>query len=168
MSKPKSAKASKPVGSRKPTAKPQTARQAVIRGPKPRHLRSVAPASAKPSPMLHSRLDAALLEKPVTAIPVSEKPMVSDDASQSPMRQNDLPKAFNVFSATANVGVYQKKLQEIAQAHMQLAIQFVQRLAQIKSPFEMPGVFAELATQQLAIFQNLVVLPNHGTRTPRA
>jgi hypothetical protein len=141
MSKSKSAMASKPVGSRKPAAKLQRARQAVVR-------------SAKP-------------EKPPTAIPVPEKPMmVSDNASQRAMRQNDLTKAFNVFSATANVGAYQRKLPEIAQAYMQLAFQFAQRLAQIKSPFEMPGVFAELATQQLAIFQNIVV-PNHGIGTPR-
>jgi len=93
--------------------------------------------------------------------------MASDHTSQGAMKQNDLTKAFNVFSATANVGAYQKKLPEIAQAYMQLAFQFAQRLAQIKSPFEMPGVVAELATQQLAIFQHLVV-PNHGIATPRA
>ena len=162
MSKSKSATASK-VGSRKPTAKPQRATQAVVRSPKPHHLRAVAPASAKPSPMLQSRL-----EKPATARPVPEKPMMaSDDASQGAMKQNDLTKAFNVFSATANVGAYQRKLPEIAQAYVQLAFQFAQRLAQIRSPFEMPAVVAELATKQLAIFQNLVV-PNHRIGTPRA
>ena len=51
----------------------------------------------------------------------------------------------------ANVGAYQRKLPEISQAYMQLTFEFAQRLARIKSPSEIPSVFAELATRQLAI-----------------
>jgi hypothetical protein len=73
------------------------------------------------------------------------------------MRQNDLMKAFNVFSATTNVAAYQRKVPEFAQAYMQLGFEFAQRLARIKSPFEIASVFAELTFKQFAIFQRLVL-----------
>jgi hypothetical protein len=60
------------------------------------------------------------------------------------MRDSDLTKPFNVFSTTANVGAYQRRLPELAQAYMQLPFEFAQRLAQIKSPFEIRSVFADL------------------------
>ena len=158
MSKRKPAKVSKQAHS-KVAAKAQRASQAVVRSSKPRRLRSVAPAPAESSAMVHSRPEAAVLEKPATAIPVPEKPTMaaSQDDSQRAMRNNDLTKAFDAFSGMANVGLYPRKLPEITQRYMQLAFEFAQRLAQIKSPFEVPSVFAELATKQLAIFQNLVV-----------
>jgi hypothetical protein len=67
-----------------------------------------------------------------------------------------------VFSA-ANVGFYQRRFPEVAQAYMQLPFEFAQRLTQIKSPFEIPSVFAEVATKQFTMFQNLVV-PNQSWR----
>jgi hypothetical protein len=80
------------------------------------------------------------------------------------MRNSDLAKPFNVFSTMANVGAYQRRLSDVAQAYMQLPFEFAQRLAQIKSSFEIPSVFAELATKQFTIFQNLVV-PNQNSRS---
>jgi hypothetical protein len=155
MSKRKPAKQSKQDRSRKPAASAQRASQAVIRSPKPRHLRSVAPTSAG-SPQLHSEPDAPVVEKPATALPVVEKPTIaSQDDSQRTMRDNDPTKAFDLFSATANVGPY-TKLPEIALANMRLAFEFVQRLAQIKSPFEIPGVVSELTIRQFATLQTLV------------
>ena len=158
MSKRKPAKVSKQAHS-KVAAKAQRASQAVVRSSKPRHLRSVAPAPAESSAMVHGRPDAAVLEKPATAVPVPEKTTMaaSHDDSQRTMRDNDVTKAFDAFSGMANVALYPRKLPEITQGYMQLAFDFAQRLAQIKSPFEIPSVFAELATKQLAIFQNLVV-----------
>jgi len=116
-------------------------------------LRSVAPVSA-------DKVDRdAPVEKAVTAISVAstEKPAIASQGdSQRTM------KAFDVFSATANVGAF-RKLPEIALANMQLAFEFAQRLAQIKSPFEIPSVFAELAAKQLTNFQTLLIL-NHSSR----
>jgi hypothetical protein len=156
MSKRKPAKASKPARSRKPAATAQRASQAVIRSPKPRRLRSVAPTSAGSSPELHNGPDAPVVEKPATALPILEKPAIaSQNDSQGTISDNDRTKAFDVFSATANVGAY-TKLPEIALANMRLAFELVQRLAQIKSPFEIPGVVSELTIRQFATLQSLV------------
>src|SRR3954447_13510410 len=153
MSKRKPATALKNAQSRKPAARAQRANQSVVRSPKARHLRSVAPVSAE-------KVDRdAPVERAVTAISVAstEKPAIASQGdSQRTM------KAFDVFSATANVGAF-RKLPEIALANMQLAFEFAQRLAQIKSPFEIPSVFAELAAKQLTNFQTLLVL-NHSSR----
>jgi hypothetical protein len=54
-------------------------------------------------------------------------------------------------------------LSETTAAYMKLAFESAQRLARIKSPLEIPGLFAELAMKQLAIFQNLIV-PNQSLR----
>jgi hypothetical protein len=78
-------------------------------------------------------------------------------------KANDLTKPFDVFSATANFKAYQRRLPEVAQAYMQLPFEFAQRLAQVKSPFEIPSVLADLATKQFTILQNLVI-PNQSSR----
>lgn len=144
MSKRKAAKASKQV-----TTKAQRASEAVVRGPKPRHSRSAAPASAELFPKLHSMPEAAVLERPAT---VSQGPTTpSQDNGQHTMKNSDVRTTLNVLSVMANVGAYQRKLPEISQAYMQLTFEFAQRLARIKSPFEIPSVLAELATRQLAI-----------------
>jgi hypothetical protein len=161
MSKRKATKASKQARS-KVAAKAQRASEAVVRSP--RHLRLVARASTKPSPMLHSKPDAAVLEEAKIAIAAPEKPTIaSQDDSQRTMSENDITKAWNVFSPTANIGGYQTMLSEAAAAYMKLAFESAQRLARIKSPLEIPGLFAELAMKQLAIFQNLIV-PNQSLR----
>jgi len=163
MSKRKTARASKQARSKVAT-KAQRASEAVVRSPKPRHLRSVAPASGDSSPKVHSRMSAAVLEDPKIAIAAPEKPKIaSQDDSQRTMSQNDITKAWNVFSPTANIGGYQTMLSETAAAYMKLAFESAQRLAQIKSPLEIPGLFAEIAMKQLAIFQILVV-PNQSLR----
>jgi hypothetical protein len=59
--------------------------------------------------------------------------MASQEDGQPTMRQTDLMKAFNVFSATTNVAAYQRKLPELAQAYMQVGFELAQRLSQIKS-----------------------------------
>ena len=163
MSKHKAKKPSRRARSTLAT-KAQRASQAVVRSPKPRGSLSVGRASAASSSRVHSGPEAAVFEQPA-AIPVHGKPtMASHDDSQRTMRNSDLAKPFNVFSTMANVGAYQRRLSDVAQAYMQLPFEFAQRLAQIKSSFEIPSVFAELATKQFTIFQNLVV-PNQNSRS---
>jgi hypothetical protein len=163
MSKHKAAKTSPKQARSKVAAKAQRASQAVVRSPKTRQLRSVAPTATETSPALPTSVDAADFEKPATATSVAEKPtIVSQDKGQPTTRQDDLLKGFNVFSATANAAAY-RKMPELAQAYMQLGFELAQRLAQIKSPFEIAGIFAEVATKQLAVFKNLVI-PNQISR----
>ena len=67
------------------------------------------------------------------------------------MRDNS-KKGFDFSSATAGVRAYQAKLLEMGQANMQLAFEFTQRLATIRSPLEIFGVIAEFTGKRIAMF----------------
>ena len=56
-------------------------------------------------------------------------------------------------SANTNVQIYQAKLLEVAQANMQFAIEFAQRLAAIRSLVQFPSVITEFTGRRIAMFQ---------------
>jgi len=160
MSKRKLATASKHAHSTKIAA--QQANQAIIRSPKDSPLRSVAAGSTESRPESHndSKQEAPLVEKPevplvekVEAL-LFEKPTTAlqDDCKQT-MTDNDSKKGFVFSSATASVRAYQANLLEMAQANMQLAFEFAQRLATIRSPVEILSVIAEFTSKRIAMFQ---------------
>jgi len=147
MSKRKPATASKHAHSTKIAA--QRANQAIIRSPKNSPLRSVAAGSTESPPERHdSKQEAPLVEKPATALQTA----LQDDCKQT-MTDNDSKKGFVFSSATASVRAYQAKLLEMAQANMQLAFEFAQRLATIRSPVEILSVIAEFTSKRIAMFQ---------------
>jgi hypothetical protein len=161
MSKTRSAKASKHARSPKTAAKAQRANQAVVRSPKPSPPRSVAAGStASPSEGLNvSNQEAPLAEKPTTAaLPLGDEmaTVLRDDSKQA-MRNNDSKQVFEFSSAMVTAPAYSAKLVEIGQTNMQLAFEFAQRLVTIKSPFEIPGLLAELTTKQMVMFRSLVL-----------
>ena len=147
MSRRKPATASKSKHARDPklAARAQRAKQAIVRSPKDNPLRSVTAGSTKSPPKLHnnSKQEAPLVENPATAS--------QDDLTQT-MRDNDSTKGFDFSLATANVQAYQAKLLEMAQADMQFAFEFPQRLATIRSPFELLSVIAEFTGKRIAMF----------------
>jgi hypothetical protein len=146
MTKRKTESPSKHARSPKITAKAQRAKQAVVRSPKEGRLRSVAAGSRQSPSKSHndeSEHEAPLVENPVTA---------SQDCKQ-PMKDNDLKKGIDFSSATANLRVYQTKLLEMAQADMQVAFEFAQRLATIRSPLEFLSVIAEFTTKRISMFR---------------
>ena len=132
-------------------AKAQRVAQAVVRSPKDNRLRSVGAASTESLPERRNEQEAlvgdpatafqqeALLEHPATAL--------QDD------RNNDSAKGFDFSSATANVRAFQAKLLEMAQANMQFAFEFAQRLATIRSPVEFLSVTAEFTSKRSAMFR---------------
>jgi hypothetical protein len=134
MSKRKPAKASKRATSPKIAAKAQRAKQAIVRSPKRSH-RPIAVGSTQ-STKLHNE-------------PKQEASLILPDDHKPAMRVG-----FDLSSATANLRAYQAMLQRTAQANIQFAFEFFQRLATIKSPFEIPGVIAELTSKQMAMFRN--------------
>ena len=69
------------------------------------------------------------------------------------MTDSDSKKWTNFSSATANVRAYQAKLLEMAQANIQFAFEFAQRLATIRSPVEFPSVIAEFTGKRIAMFR---------------
>ena len=149
MSKRKPATASKHARSPKIAAKAQRAAQSIVRSPKVLH-RSVAADSApkrhnysKPVAPLDIPVAPVAIENPVTA--------VQEDLKKA-MMDNSLSKGFDLSSATANVRAYQAKLLEMAQADVQFAFDFAQRLATIRSPVEFPSVIAEFTYKRIAMF----------------
>ena len=77
---------------------------------------------------------------------------LQDDCEQT-MTDGDSKKSTIFSLATANVGAYQAELMEMAQANMQFAFEFVQRLAAIRSPVEFPSVIAEFTSKRIAMFR---------------
>jgi len=146
MSKHKPATASKHAHRPKIAAKAQRAAQAIVRSPKDSRLRSAGAGSTESPPKLHidSPQEALAIESPATAI--------KDDCNQT-MTDNVSKKATHFSSATANVRAYQAKLLEMAQANMQFAFEFAQRLATIRSPVEFPSVIAEFSSKRIAMFR---------------
>jgi hypothetical protein len=144
MSKRKPATASKHARSPKIAAKAQLATQAIVRSPIDSRLRAVGAGSTESPPKRHndSKEEAFLVEKPA----------LQDDCEHT-LTDIDSKKGFDFSSATAGVRAYQAKLLEMAQANMQFAFEFAQRLATIRSPLEFPSVIAEFTSKRIALFR---------------
>jgi hypothetical protein len=146
MSKRKPATASKHARSPKIAAKAQRAAQAIVRSPKASRLRSAGAGTTESSPKRPdvSQREALLVENPVTALQDDDKQTMTDSNSK---------KWTNFPLATANVRAYQAQLLEMAQANMQIAAEFAQRLAMIRSPVEFFSVIAEFTSKRIAMFR---------------
>ncbi|MGO4513864.1 phasin family protein [Bradyrhizobium sp. 2TAF36] len=139
MSKRKPATASKRARGPRIVAKAQRTAQAVVRSPKV----GIPPVSSD------SQQDALPVENPLLVAEAA----LQDDSKQ--ITENNSKTGVDILSsATANVRAYQAKLLEIAQANMQFAFEFAQRLAMTKTPLEFPGVIAEFTSKRIAMFRN--------------
>ena len=145
MSKRKAATTSKPARSPRIAAKAQRANQAIVRSPKHSRLRSVAvgieSSSKRPD---GEQQEAPLAETPATAL---------QDAFKQTMRDTESKKGVDFSSATSTAQAYQAKLLEMAQANMQFALEFAQRLAAIRSPVQLLRVIEELTSKRIAMFR---------------
>jgi len=146
MSKRKRATASKHARSPKIAAKAQRATQAIVRSPKDSRLRSVAAGSTESPPKSHndSKQEAPLVENPAIALQDDYKQTMKDIVSS---------KGFGFSIAAANVPAYQAKLLEMAQADMQVAFEFTQRIATSRSPVEFLSVVAEFTSKRISMFR---------------
>ena len=144
MSKPKPAKPSKRARSPAIATRAHGKKQAVVKSARDNLLRSVAAGPIESSLELHddSKEEAPIVEKqeaPIAANPVQ--------IGRSQMR------GFDFASATGNMVAYQAKLLEMTQANMRFAFEFAQRLAAIRSPFEILPVIAEFTTKRIDMFR---------------
>jgi len=146
MSKRKPATASKHARSPKIAAKAHRANQAVVRSPRDSRPRPVAAGAIESPPKRHSesKLEAPRVENPATGL---------QDLGKQAMRDTFSNKAFGFSSVAANVQAYQAKLLEMAQANMQFALEFAQRLATVRSPVEILRVIEEFTSRRTAMFQ---------------
>jgi hypothetical protein len=145
MSKRKPATATKHSRSPKIAAKAQRAAQAIVRSPKDNRLRSAGAGTTELAPKRpdDSQQEALFVENPVTASQDDYKQTITDSGSKN---------TTNFSLATANVPAYQAKLVEMAQANMQFAFEFAQRLATIRSPVDFPIVIAEFTSKRITMF----------------
>jgi hypothetical protein len=159
MSKRKAVMASKHAHRPRIAAKAQRAAQAIVRSPKNSVPRSVAAGSTEPPPKHHneSQQDALLIESPELLVEdnpelLVENPETALQDHATPMTDNS-NKGINFSLTNADVRAYQVKLLEMAQANMQFAFEFAQRLTTIRSPIEFPSVIAEFTSKRIAMFQ---------------
>jgi hypothetical protein len=146
MTKRKTESPSKRAHSPKIATKAQRANQAIVRSPKEGRLRSVAAGSTE-SPRERQQ-EASPCDNPLTALQDDNKQTMKDIVSS---------KGFDFSSAAANVRAYQAKLAEVAQANLQFAFEYAQRLATIRSPVEILNVIAEFTSRRIAMFQKHLI-----------
>jgi hypothetical protein len=126
-------------------AQAQRANQAIVRSPKEGRPRQVAAGSTGSPPK--RKQEASLGDKSLSAFQDDTKQTTKDIAS----------KGFDFPSATANLQAYQAKLAEVAQANVQFAVEYAQRLATIRSPVEILSVIAEFTSKRIAMFQRHLI-----------
>lgn len=144
MSKRKLTTASKHARSPKIAARAQRTKQAIVRSPKDNPPRPVAAGSTESPPEPHndSTQEALHDENPSTVL--------KDDFTHM-MNDKDSEKGLESPSVTANVQAYQAKILEMAQANVEFAFEFAQRLGAIRSPFEIVSVIAEFTSKRVAM-----------------
>jgi hypothetical protein len=148
MSKRKPATAAKHAHSPKIAAKAQRAAQAIVRSSKNRRQHMGGAGTAESSPKRHT--DSQRNDLQQEALPVEN--LAPIDCKQT-MMSNVSKKGIDFSLAAANVWGYQAKLLEMAQANMQFAFEFAQRIAAIRSPVEFPSVIAEFTSKRIAMFR---------------
>lgn len=137
----------------KVAARAQRKKQALIRGPKDSTLRHVAAGSTEApmdvhrepqaeTPIVDNRARAAALETILRAS------MMQNELG--PKMSNNLPgKRLDFFLPVANVQAYQAKFLEVTQANLQFSLEFVLRLARVRSPLEFWAVIAEFSARRI-------------------
>ena len=132
MSKPKPAKSSKRARSPAIATRAHGKKQTVVKSARDNLLRSVAARPIESPLELHDdpKEEAPKVEKQESPIAASAPVQVG----RSQMR------GFDFASATGNMVAYQAKLLEMTQANMRFALDFSQKLATIRSPFQFVDV----------------------------
>lgn len=142
MRKRKPVTTSKSVRGRKIGAQPQRTKQDVVRGPKSISLDDLAAASPE---SLGTR-------KPETPVVQNETSVSQHEVAQI-VTSNNSRNESDHFSAIAYAQAYHAKLFEIAQANVQLALEFLHRIAGASSPFEILPVLVEFTSKPIDMLQ---------------
>lgn len=170
--KPSKPSHSPKIAGPKLAAKAQRAAQAIVRSPSNNRVRPRRAGPADAAPKHHDPEQQALVvENPVTALQtesppeqhepqhearLAEKPAAdSPDDGKRTMTGNQAKNVPDFSSAATSVWAYQAKLLEMTQANMQFPFEFTQRLATIRSPFDLLSVMAEFTNKRMAMFQSI-------------
>ena len=152
FSKRKSGAASKRARSPKVAARAQRNKQAVVKSRKESPLRLVAAGSTEaPIEVAHDPKPEALVvdnrARPA-ALEAILQASVQNDSDQK-TADNNPRTGSDLFQSFANLQAYQAKLLEVAQANMQFAFEFFQRLATVRSPFVLGALLAEFTGRRI-------------------
>jgi hypothetical protein len=154
MSSRKPAMASKRAHtSKKITQKAQRAAQAVVRSSIARRAPTADSTKSPPEREHDADQEAHLVDSPALVLQDGSKQTMTDDDSKQAMTDADPNSKRDHSSTMAGVGIYQAKLMEMAQAEVEFAFEFAQRLARIRSPIEFLAVIPELMTRRIGMFR---------------
>jgi hypothetical protein len=139
MSKRKPAKSSKRARSPAIATRAHVKKQAVVKSARDNLLRSVAAGPIESPLELH--------DDPKEQTPDVEKQEAPIAANQVQVGPSQM-RGFDFASATGNMLDYQAKFLEMTQANMRFALDFSQKLATIRSPFQFVDVIAEFTKRR--------------------
>ena len=147
MSKRKPAKTSKRARSPKIVAQAQRNKQDIVRSAKDTPLRSVATGPIEPPAELQHEPPQTVIEpKP----PINRTTLNLQDGINGPSKKPD----YSI--AATNMLAYQMKLLEMTHANMRLAFEFSQRLATIRTPYELLDVIFEFTYKRFYLVSKLL------------
>ena len=147
MSKRKPVKSSKRARSPAIATRAHEKKQIVVKSARNNLLRSVAAGPIESSLELHDNPKEEALKVEKQEAPITANPVQVD---RSQMR------GFDFVSATGNMMAYQAKLLEMTQANMRFALEFSQKLATIRSPFQFVDVIVEFTKMRA----DMLVMPS--------
>ena len=168
MSKRSPATATKRARTPKTVTKAQRAKPAVVRSPKLAAERVAEAGPAKSPSRAHNSSKPAdrVVATPAATLEAAPRGEISAAAAardRNPAAalhyerkaNNASNKGFDFFAGAANLQAYQARFFDMALANMQLAFEFAQRLATIRSPLDIFGVTAEFTGKRIALLRKV-------------
>jgi len=148
MSKRKPARTSKRARSPKIAAQAQRNKQDIVRSAKDTPLRSVAKGPIEPPAELQYEPPQTVIEP---KLPIKDRTTLNlQDGINGPSKKPDYS------MAATNMLAYQMKLLEMTHANMRLAFEFSQRLATIRTPYELLDVIFEFTYKRFYLVSKLL------------
>jgi hypothetical protein len=145
--------AREPARRSKVAARAQRNKHEFVRSPKDSSPRAVAAGSTESPVEPHlSKPETPNAGNRVTAPQAVLQAALQDSFSQK-MRDDSPYKRFEFPPLTTNVQAYQAKLLEVIQANMHFALEFGQKLATTRSPFEFIAVNTEFTGRLIIMLQ---------------
>jgi len=155
MSKRKPARTSKRARSPKIAAQAQRNKQDIVRSAKDTPLRSVAKGPIEPPAELQYEPPQTVIEP---KLPIKDRTTLNlQDGINGPSKKPDYSiAATNMLAYQTNMLAYQMTLLEMTHANMRLAFEFSQRLATIRTPYELLDVIFEFTYKRFYLVSKLL------------
>ena len=148
----KRAAALKPGRRPRAAARAQRRKQAAVRSRKENHLRLVSRAAIEAPIEVHNKSKPEAPEADNRARAAELEPNLQPSLqNDSGAGENSPRKTFDFTLPFANMLAYQAKLLEVAQENMQFGVEFIQKLATVRSPFAFGCLVGEFTRRRIAM-----------------